>query len=235
MNYLELMKTRRSIRKYTSDPIESELTDLIQEEINKINEESGFYFQMVLNNDDVLGNKLVTFGMFKNARNIIALVAPDDENDDDGTVDENIGYYGARILLYMHSLGLGTCFLTGTYSRGKTRAYVVEKQKNYGIICFGHGESFPNKPRKTKTIDKISDCRDADPQWYKDGLEGALLAPTAINAQPFEIFRDGAELVFIRPLFGVNPILDAGIIKYFFEKAANSDAYLWKRIHNQDR
>ena len=235
MDYLELMRTRRSIRKYAPDTIESDLTDLIENEINAVNEQSGFYFQMVLNNDDVLKNMLLTFGMFKNARNIIALVGPSDTFDDEGEIDEKIGYYGARVLLYIHSLGLGTCFITGTYSKNKTRAFLADNQKIFGVISFGVTDVYPDKPRKIKTIDKISDYKPTDPEWYKNGIEGALLAPTAMNLQPFEIFRDGNKNVFCRMTTGINPSVDCGIAHYFFEKAADSDAYIWKRIHNRNR
>ena len=234
MNYLELMRTRRSIRKYTTEIIESTLTDQIQEELDKINEESGFYFQIVLNNPQVLGGKLVSL-MFENATNVIALVGEDDKSNEEKLVEEKIGYYGARILLFIHSLGLGTCFVTGTYSRGKSRAFVVENQKLYGVISFGFADGSEIKPRKSKSIEEISDYELTDPQWYHDGLQGVLLAPTSVNIQPFKFTIKDRNNIHVYPTFGINPVLNCGIAKYFFEKACGTQDYVWTRIHNRDR
>ena len=231
---MELIRSRRAIRKYKENLIESDKANLIDAELQNINLESGFKFQMILNNDEVLGNKIITFGMFKNARNIIALVGPSSSNDIDKEVDEKIGYYGARILLFIESINLSTCFITGTFSRAKTRASINKGETLFGIISFGECDE-TKKPRKTKNIEDVSDYKEGDPDWYLRGIEAALLAPTAVNQQAFEIINDGHKFVYIRNLVGFNTALDAGIIHYFFEKAADSDAYIWKRIHNRNR
>ena len=55
------------------------------------------------------------------------------------------------------------------------------------------------------------------PDWFKAGIEAALLAPTAVNQQKFTFTLDGDT-----PSVGVSangPFvrLDLGIVKYHFE------------------
>lgn len=50
------------------------------------------------------------------------------------------------------------------------------------------------------------------PEWFKEGLEVALLAPTAVNQQRFVIDIDGDEAV-IKAGFGPLTKLDSGIVR----------------------
>ncbi len=57
------------------------------------------------------------------------------------------------------------------------------------------------------------------PEWFKEGLEAALMAPTAMNQQKFLIDMDGDDAVIKA---GIGPLtkLDLGIVKYNFEAAS---------------
>ena len=68
---------------------------------------------------------------------------------------------------------------------------------------------------------------DDSPQWFKDGIEMALLAPTAMNQQKFEFMLDG-NTVHITPGFGVCTKIDLCIVKYFFEIGAGKENFVWK-------
>ena len=57
------------------------------------------------------------------------------------------------------------------------------------------------------------------PDWFREGVVAALLAPTAVNQQKFFISRDGDEAV-IKAGFGPLTKLDLGIVKYNFEAAS---------------
>ena len=62
-----------------------------------------------------------------------------------------------------------------------------------------------------------------------NGLEAALLAPTAINQQKFIfILRDGnkVEAKPLKSLAGYTQ-LDLGIVKYHFEIAAGKENFCW--------
>lgn len=55
------------------------------------------------------------------------------------------------------------------------------------------------------------------PDWFNRGVEMALLAPTAMNQQRFEIRlgEDGKEV--IKDKVGPYTKVDLGIVKYHFE------------------
>ena len=66
-----------------------------------------------------------------------------------------------------------------------------------------------------------------DPEWYKAGLEAALLAPTAMNQQKFRFERVG-ETVKAKAGMGFYTKTDLGIVKYHFELGANKTHTLWR-------
>ena len=47
-------------------------------------------------------------------------------------LDELAGYYGERIVLEAQMLGLNTCWVAGTYGKGKCKA---NKQAGEKIVC----------------------------------------------------------------------------------------------------
>ena len=53
----------------------------------------------------------------------------------------------------------------------------------------------------------------------KEGIEAALLAPTALNQQKFSIGIDGEDAV-IKPGFGPMTKIDLCIVRYNFEIAS---------------
>ena len=68
-----------------------------------------------------------------------------------------------------------------------------------------------------KNITDISDYKDGDPDWYKAGLEAAILAPTAVNQQKFKFRRDGEKVTLSVAGLGFYTKIDLGIVKYHFE------------------
>ena len=67
------------------------------------------------------------------------------------------------------------------------------------------------------------------PQWFKDGMEAALLAPTAINQQKFKFILHEGNKVETKTLFSMAGYtnIDLGIVKYHFEVAAGKENFTW--------
>ena len=65
------------------------------------------------------------------------------------------------------------------------------------------------------------------PQWFIDGVNAALLAPTAINKQAFKITGNGNK-VSISYKFGPFDEVDKGIVKYHFELGAGIENFEWE-------
>jgi len=224
MNYLDLMRKRRSIRKYTLDPLTPVQIDAINQELDVINRESGFNFQLIVNNDIAFSNPIKTLGMFKNVRNFIALVGKDDKFAPKGGTFNKVGYYGARVLLFLTSLDLSTCWVALSYSKGRTEAIVESDEKVYSLITVGTRLNPLPSSRRTKSITEISDYNPKDPEWYKNGVMGAMLAPSTLGLQPVYITFDKADdKVYVKHSADNINSLDTGIVQYFFERAADHD------------
>lgn len=58
------------------------------------------------------------------------------------------------------------------------------------------------------------------PEWFRIGVEAALLAPTAINQQKFTISMDEGGNAVIKAGRGPFSKVDLGIVKYNFEAAS---------------
>ena len=86
------------------------------------------------------------------------------------------------------------------------------------IISIGYAAK-PGKPHKSKTFAQVTDTAGDVPEWFKNGVEAALLAPTAINQQRFRfILRDGKP--FVKALPGPYTLIDLGIVQVHFEIGA---------------
>ena len=65
------------------------------------------------------------------------------------------------------------------------------------------------------------------PEWFRKGVEAALLAPTATNQQKFTLHRDG-NTVSLRKGIGPYAACDLGIVRYHFEIGAGKENFRWK-------
>ena len=78
-----------------------------------------------------------------------------------------------------------------------------------------------------KSITDISDYKNGDPDWYKNGLEAAVLAPTAMNQQKFKFERNGEKVTAKVAGMGFYTKIDLGIVKYHFEVGAGKRKEVW--------
>lgn len=215
MTVKEAIKARHSVRQFKDIPIEAETADRLRSLIEECNKESGLNIQLILDDPECFDTFLSHYGKFRGAKNYIALVGSSSLEK----LDELAGYYGERIVLEAQMLGLNSCWVAGTYGKGKCKA---DKEKNDRIVCviaLGYGES-EGAPHKSKPLGKLCALKKEDmPVWFKNGMLAAVLAPTALNQQKFFIDIDGEEAVITSkrgPMTGI----DVGIVRYNFEAAS---------------
>ena len=92
-------------------------------------------------------------------------------------------------------------------------------------LAVGYGQT-QGVPHKTKAAEQVSSYDGEAPQWFKDGIEAALLAPTALAKQAFTI--SGTEnKVSISCDNGIFTGVDTGLVKYHFELGAGKDNFQW--------
>ena len=215
MNYLELIKERHSVRKYLNKEIEKEKIDLINQKVQEINKLSGLNIQFITNEPKAFNSMFVHYGKFKNVKNYLILIGKKTKN-----FSELCGYYGEQLVLYIQSLGLNTCWVALTYKKIKSRYTINKNEKILLSISVGYGEN-NGIPHKSKKITEVSNINNNSPKWFKNGVEAALLAPTAINQQQFYFHLDENNHVTVKPLIGFYTKVDLGIVKYHFEIGSN--------------
>jgi hypothetical protein len=103
---------------------------------------------------------------------------------------------------------------------------VGEGERLHDLVALGFGET-QGVPHKSKPAGKVARLSADDPEWFRDGVEAALLAPTAINQQRFRLERVGERGVRAKALLGPCSKTDLGIVKYHFELGAGKDRFDW--------
>lgn len=210
MTEIEAIQKRHSVRNYLDKKIEADKVQLLKNKISELNEIGNLHLQFIEDAGNTY-NKLLNKAMgLGSAPSVIACVGKADE-----TLSERIGYYGEQLVLYAQQLGLNTCW-AGTFNRKNIAAVVDDGEELVISIAIGYGKNQGREGRKTKTIEQVTVCDVDMPDWFQYGAQLALLAPTAINQQKFEIVYSNGDVSFIDK-GGVMSQVDIGIIKYHFE------------------
>lgn len=220
MTDMELIRARHSVRNYKNQAIESDKLAALEEEIAKINAESGLTVRLFTEEPGAFNAGAPHYGQFSGCRNYFTVSGP-------AGLDEAAGYYGERLVLFAQSLGLNTCWVALTYKKSAVQSQPGDG-KRYIVISLGYGEN-EGRAHKSKDVSKLSDLKNGDPDWYARGIEAAMLAPTAVNQQKFYISRSGNK-VKAKALFSITglAVMDLGIVKYHFELGAGKENFVWE-------
>jgi len=208
MNTIEIMKQRHSVRQYTETKIEQEKRAELNQLTEKINQESGMRIQIIYDEPKCFNSMMAHYGKFTGCSNYIAIVGKKGKD-----LDEKAGYYGEQLVLKAQELGLNTCWVAMTH--GKSAAVIGRGEKQAILISLGYGKT-QGVPHKNKKISEVSDLTSDSPEWYKEGMDAVMLAPTAVNQQKFYFERNG-ETVTAKATGGFYSKIDLGIVKYHFE------------------
>lgn len=213
MEWLEQMKQRHSVRQYADTEIEPSKQAELNQWIAKINEENGLHIQIFYREPTCFRSIRAHYGKFTGVSNYIALVGKKSS-----TLSETLGYYGELLVLKAQALGLNTCWVAMTH--GKSKAKILKGEKQVCLIALGYGLT-QGVAHKSKPLREVCNESSEHPKWFSDGVEAALLAPTAMNQQKFffEYLPDGSVRVTCGKGFYTR--LDLGIVKYHFETASH--------------
>ena len=219
MDLYSAMLERHSVRKYKDLPIEEEKRALLQKEIDLCNQRSGLSIRLVCDEPDAFDSFFARYGFFAGVKNYILLAGPKSAD-----LSEKCGYWGEHLVLTAQQMGMNTCWVGGTYRRSAASALLQQGEKLSLIIAIGYGED-NGKPHKGKSYRQVTKETDA-PDWFRRGVEAALLAPTALNQQKFRFSREG-NIVFARTSPGSYAKVDLGIAKYHFQLGAGTEHFVW--------
>ncbi len=219
MTIKEAVKARHMVRKYIDKPISAEHVELLNARISKNNKNCGLNLTLVTGNSDGI-SRIAKLLFAKGVNNYIILAGADTPD-----LDEKLGYCGADVMLYAQTLGLNTWWVGGTYSKNSAKKHLSSDSKINGVIAIGYGAT-QGAPHKSKTVAEISRYNGPAPQWFIDGVEALLYAPTALNKQVFMVKGDGNK-VSITCCNGQYAGIDLGIGKYHFEVGAGKENFEW--------
>lgn len=209
MDIFEVMQRRHSVRRYTDQPIEPEKRSVLNGLVKEINRKTALQIQIIYDEPKCFDSFMAHYGKFSGVRNYIALVGKKSEKP-----EETLGYYGEKLVLKAQELGLNTCWVALTH--GKSKAVLKKGEKLVCLIALGYGVT-SGASHNSKPVETL--CKGAEklPDWFMNGMNAALLAPTAMNQQKFcfELQPDGK--VKATAGSGFYTKLDLGIVRYHFE------------------
>lgn len=227
MTIQEAIKARHSVRAYKNQPLAVDVVKAIEEKIIEINREGRLHAQMIQNEPKAFQGTLAKYGKFRNVSNYIVMAG---QKADD--LDERIGYYGEQLVLLAQMLGLNTCWVGLSYKKVPGTYVLDEGETIKAYISIGYGET-QGVGHKIKKIEQVSNASTTTPEWFKKGVEAALLAPTAVNQQKFSFEYVGMDnnRHQVRAKRGFSIIgytqMDLGIAKYHFEIGAGKEEFEW--------
>ncbi len=239
---MALMQKRTSVRTYEKKPVEQEKLDMMTR-----------YFDTACENPfgaevrfDILeggSGKLGTYGFIKGAKTFFAGCVKKGGYDIEG-----FGYAFEKAVLYATALGLGTCWLGGTFKRASFTALMNPDKDEMmpAISPFGYAAEKKTLTEKMVAAGAGARKRKRFGEIFFDGsvktplfideqplntcLEMVRIGPSASNKQPWRVIRSGDALHFYLALdkhYAGNTLygfsmqrIDMGIAACHFELAA---------------
>lgn len=222
MTLKEAIVARHSVRQYQEKAIEAEIIKRLNEEIALCNQEGGLHIQLVLDEPHAFTGGMVKYGNFKGVRNYLAMVAPKG-------ADEKVGYYGERLVLLAQTLGLNSCWVGMSVGKQPDRYTIADGEKLHCVIALGYGAN-QGVQHPMRPMEKFIKASIPLPDWFRRGMEAAILAPTALHQQKFELELLDDHTLAARARFSLVgwAKLDLGIVKYNFEVAAGKENFSWQ-------
>lgn len=214
MDLLQAIQQRHSVRAYTGRKIPPEMREKLDGLIRQCNKESGLHIQICYDDPSGFDSRLAHYGKFRNVENYLILAGKPSPD-----LAEKCGYYGEKLVLETQRMGLNTCWVALSFHKSAVKKRIPKGEKLVLVIAIGYGQT-QGTAHKGKTLEQVVEVQGEMPDWFETGVQGALLAPTAMNQQKFKIgLEDGTPVIRVA---GRGPYtqIDLGIVKYHFEAAS---------------
>lgn len=179
------IENRVSRRKFEKEPITSREKESIISLIHQLNEASGLTMAFMEDGSGAFEKLRKSYGLFTNVRSLILMKGKKDDKD----LKEKVGYYGEDLVLAITDLGLGTCWVGGSFDRDEL--LVDNGEELACVVVVGKVESPSLKEkmmrsamhRKIKSMEERIISDQPLPQWVQNGMKAVLFAPSAKNTQ----------------------------------------------------
>ena len=234
MSIIETIQKRHSVRTYTGEPLREEHIDRIRQYINQLQAPFGIKarIELISVNSREKPIKLGTYGFIAGACHYLVLVY-----EEAPFAETAAAYMFEQAVLFCTGLGLGTCWLGGSYSQsdfkkqislnpneklrivspvgyasGKKRfleKYIVRADKNHASRK-SFGELFFDKNFNNPLTETAAGV------FFKP-LEMVRLAPSASNMQEWRVILEDKALHFYKKPYMRFDSIDIGIALCHFE------------------
>lgn len=221
MDLKEAIKKRHSVRQYIKQPLSLEIIEELKGKIQECNQKSGLHIQLITNESQSFQSRMAHYGQFEGVENYIALIGKRSQD-----LEEKCGYYGEHLVLFAQQLGLNTCWVALTYKKMISCMQISPDEKLIAVIVVGYGEN-QGKLHRSKAMKDVAKGDEPFPKWFQAGVQYALLAPTALNQQRFQVLYNHHK-VLIKAKRGFYTKIDLGIVKYHFEIGAGKENFQWE-------
>ena len=171
MNLLEAISARHSVRAYKEQPLAKDVVEVLEQKIAELNRVGQLHMQLIKNEPQAFLGTLAKYGRFRGVQNYIVMAGKKAAD-----LDDRIGYYGEALVLLAQTLGLNTCWVGLSYKKISGTYVLKEGETIQAYIAIGYGET-QGVTHKIKTIEQVSNVSDSTPEWFRQGVEAALLAP----------------------------------------------------------
>src|SRR5674476_1319923 len=209
----DLIHRRYSCRTYLPEPIAAEQQRLLNafmaaSTAGPLGSQARFALVAAAPGDASALRRLGTYGFIKGATGFIVGAVRRTPSD-----LEDYGYLLERVVLHATGMGLGTCWLGGTFTRssfvrrfgGLRRDETMPAVVSIGLIGDDGTERIREREEGSRRLPSSElffqrsfgePLRIAPDDWYAEPLEAVRMAPSATNRQPWRIVRDGAAWHF---------------------------------------
>lgn len=181
--------------------------------------------------DDILTGFIGSYGKIRGATAYLVFIG--DETDPHAPA--KVGYTGEALILEATSLGIGTCWVSGTFRRGAAmeRVQLGPTERVFAVSPLGYAHEKPTaqerlvagfaQSHKRKPLEAMCAFAPTE-QWQRTALEAARLAPSAMNGQPWLFsLEDGDVVVSAKRGIAGTAKLDCGIAMLHFELGAKKE------------
>lgn len=233
MTLSDAITARTSLRSYLRVPISAEQRLELGKTIDQSNQRAGLHIQLICDQPEPFASLTKSYGMLTGVTNYLVFAGPETDPD----LDEKCGYYGERIILTATTMGLGTCWVGGTYDRDFCLRHLEPGERLVCVAAIGHvpaerggRENLIHNVthRSVKTAAELASGLSHAPAWFMAGIAAVQRAPSARNRQAYRFVkkRDNSVVAHLteETPFG---LVDLGIAKLHFELGAHGGAWTW--------
>ena len=223
MTLLDAISIRFSQREYLPQPLSPAQLDQLSKAVGQCSRRAGLHIQLICGDGQPFAAPARGPGL-KGVDSYLLLAGPGDDPD----LEEKCGYCGEELVLTAAAMGLGSCWVGGTYDREACLGFLGPGEE---LVCAAAlGPAAPAGPsgRILRPPEELSAAPEGAPSWFTAGVEAVRRAPSAMNRQGYRFLLRPDGSVQARLTGGGSfALVDLGIAKLHFELGAHGGTWSW--------